>query len=117
VNAADRRRLARVAAPVAFLLGMTVAILLVRAAVGDDEPAATPATTAETRPRPPRTTTSTRPRRPRRPATQVHVIESGDTYLTIADEYDTSVARLLQLNPNVDPNALVVGQRIRVPRP
>jgi LysM repeat protein len=32
----------------------------------------------------------------------------------IADEHDTTVEQLLALNPDVDPVALTVGQRIRV---
>jgi hypothetical protein len=32
----------------------------------------------------------------------------------IADQYDTSVEQLLVLNPDIDPVALTVGQRIRV---
>jgi LysM repeat protein len=41
-------------------------------------------------------------------------VESGETLGTIADEFDTTVESLVELNPGVDPTALTVGQRIRV---
>ena len=116
MTSAERRRLARVAAPAAFLLAATIGVLAVRAALADDEQRAAPERTAQTTTQPPPRPAQRRPRRPRRPPIRTHVVQCGDTYLTIADEYDTSVRRLLQLNPGVDPNALVVGQRIRVPR-
>jgi LysM repeat protein len=100
----------RLAAPAAFLLGITVAILLVRAGLDGEAattaaqtpgPTTTQATTAETR-------TATQPR-------PVFVqVESGDTLDQIALENDTTVEALLTLNEGVDPNALRVGQRLRV---
>ena len=114
-----RQQLARIGAPAAFLLAVTVAVLLVRSATdGGDEsvapptPAATrttPATTRATRTLPQPAATATAP------ATQPYVIESGDTLETIAAEYDTTVERLVELNPGIDPVALRVGQRIQVP--
>ncbi|MBA2385012.1 MAG: LysM peptidoglycan-binding domain-containing protein, partial [Actinobacteria bacterium] len=41
-------------------------------------------------------------------------IESGDTLAVVADRFDTTVERLLVLNPDLDPVALRIGQRIRV---
>ena len=38
----------------------------------------------------------------------------GDTLETVAEEQGTTVERLLILNPDVDPVALTIGQRIRV---
>jgi LysM repeat protein len=108
-------RLARYAAPAAFLLAATIAVLLVRTGLENGEPAAVPATTAA------RPTTATQP-----PATspdasttapagsEFYEIQSGDTLAVIADRYDTSVEQLLVLNPDIDPVALTVGQRIRV---
>ena len=42
------------------------------------------------------------------------MIQSGDTLGSIAVKYDTTVEELVRLNPDVDPTALRVGQRIRV---
>ena len=114
-----RRRLARFFAPLAFLAAVTIAVLLVRAGLRTDDastPAATvvttaPATTAPTtRPAPTRPGTTTAAR----PAAQFYVIEAGDTLDKVAVEHDTTVGRLLELNPGIDTSSLQIGQRIRV---
>jgi LysM repeat protein len=42
------------------------------------------------------------------------MVKSGDTLEAIAARHGTSVERLLELNPEIDPVALTIGQRIRV---
>ena len=105
-------RLARYAAPVAFLAAATVAILLVRSGLDNGDatppPATTAATTAATT-EPGTTGTTTN-----EAGAEFYVIQTGDTLAVIADEHDTTVEQLLVLNPDVDPVALTVGQRIRV---
>lgn len=107
----NRKIAARLAAPAAFLAGITVAVLLVRAGLhGDDEAATTAARTtvaATTRP----TTTTSRETTPERVFARV---ERGDTLDQIALDHDTTVERLLVLNPGIDPNSLRIGQRVRV---
>jgi LysM repeat protein len=102
----------RLAAPAAFLLGVTVAVLLVRSGLGGDEPATTaaqtPATTVAT------TTERTQTRTATQPEPVFVEVEPGDTLDQIALEQDTTVEALLTLNPGLDPNALQVGQRVRV---
>jgi LysM repeat protein len=93
---------------------VTVAVLLVRSGLdGRSQPAATttvPTTSVElTQPaqtEPPTRTTTTGER--------FYRVKSGDTLEGIAAQFGTSVEALLELNPNVDPVALTVGQRIRV---
>ena len=108
-------RLARYAAPVAFLAAVTVAVLLVRAGLENGETTTPPATTtaatttAGTTTQPGKTGTTTNPA-----GAEFYVIQAGDTLAVIADEHDTTVEQLLVLNPDVDPVALTVGQRIRV---
>ena len=41
-------------------------------------------------------------------------VRSGDTLAVIAERFGTSVDRLMELNPGIDPQALRVGQPIRV---
>ena len=110
-------RLARYAAPAAFLLAATIAILLVRAGLDNgDTSAPPPATTTDVAP----TTTEQEPGTTDTgtgsvPAdAEFYEIEPGDTLAVIADQYDTTVEDLLLLNPDLDPVALTVGQRIRV---
>ena len=56
------------------------------------------------------TTTPNRQRRLRRN----YVVKPGDSFGSIADRFGVSIDRLEQLNPEVDPQALVVGQRIKL---
>ncbi|MGZ8782716.1 MAG: LysM peptidoglycan-binding domain-containing protein [Gaiellaceae bacterium] len=107
-------RLARYAAPAAFLAAATVAILIVRSGLENGDATSPPATTASatttqatTRPGATGTTTATA-------GAEFYVIKPGDTLAVVADQHDTTVEQLLVLNPEVDPVALTVGQRIRV---
>jgi LysM repeat protein len=112
-----RSSLARFGAPAAFLVAATIAILLVRSATSHGEASTPPranvphTTSTVAEPPPPPTTT---------PGTTVpadaefYEIEAGDTLDLVADRFDTTVERLLVLNPDVDPVALRIGQRIRV---
>jgi LysM repeat protein len=103
---------ARLLAPAAFLLAATVAILLIRAGLDNDSnPGATrPAATTT---RPARTQPTTR-RQPA-PNRRTYTIQEGDTLDQVAFDHNTTVERLLQLNPTIDPTSLQVGQRIVVP--
>jgi LysM repeat protein len=46
-----------------------------------------------------------------------HVIRSGDTLSKIAQQYGVSLSQLQNANPTVNPRALQIGQRIRIPTP
>jgi LysM repeat protein len=109
-----RARAARFAAPAAFLLAATVAILLVRAGLEDGETGPAAATTTVTTTAPSTTEPGTTAPTTTGAAGQFYVIEPGDTLAEIAEEHDTTVEQLLVLNPELDPVALTVGQRIRV---
>jgi len=108
-----KARLARYAAPIAFLAAATVAILLVRSGLDNGDatppPVTTAATTTAATTEPGTTGTTTNAA-----GAEFYVIQAGDTLAVIADEHDTTVEQLLVLNPDVDPVALNVGQRIRV---
>lgn len=43
-----------------------------------------------------------------------HVIVSGDTFSHLAVKYDTTSKRIQELNPDVDPAKIKIGQKIRV---
>ena len=112
----SRANLARFGAPAAFLAGVTVAVLLIRAGLGaSDGPATTPATTVPTESRPATTRTTGRETTATTTAQQrFYTVEAGDTYGSIAAEFDTTVDSLRELNPDVDETQLTIGQRIRV---
>lgn len=44
-----------------------------------------------------------------------HVVEAGDSFYTISRKYDTSIAAIQQLNPNLDPSNLTPGTRVAIP--
>jgi LysM repeat protein len=117
---------ARILAPLAFLLAVTVLVLLVRSAL-DSEPAAVTGTgpvetlPAETEPAPEQPEPDEPPAETEPPAqteppanATYYTIEAGDTLESIASRNDTTVEQLLELNPGIDPVALTVGQRIRI---
>ena len=110
-------RAARFAAPAAFLLAATVAIVLVRSGLENGDarpPGSTAATTTAPATTAPGTTATTSPSTSTGEGGQFYVIEAGDTLAVIAEEHETTVEQLLVLNPELDPVALTVGQRIRV---
>jgi len=108
-------RIARYAAPAAFLAAATIAILIVRAGLSNEEtvPVRSPAATTSTVEEPAGTTTVTGTTTAASGA-EFYEIEPGDTLADVADQFDTTVEQLLVLNPDIDPVALTIGQRIRV---
>ena len=99
----------RYGAPAAFLLAMTIAVLLVRSGLQSDaQPVTTvPSTTVATTP--PASTRAVPPRRRR-----FYRLLAGQTLSDVALRFNTTVEQLLVLNPGIEPTSLVVGQRIRV---
>jgi LysM repeat protein len=115
-----RRGAAHYAAPIAFLLAVTVAVLLIRAGLDGGGSGTTtgtgPVTHASTT-TPPGTTRATT--RATRAATTTragsrYTVESGDTFGSISAKTGVPVAELERLNPGVDSSSLQVGQKLRV---
>jgi LysM repeat protein len=106
----NRKLATRLAAPAAFLAGITVAVLLVRAGLNEGETTTAAQTSVATTTSATTTTTQTATQ----PKPVFVEVESGDTLDQIALDNDTTVERLLLLNPGLDPTGLQVGQRIRV---
>lgn len=103
----DRKRIARWAAPVAFLAAITIGALLVRSGLEQGRQ-------HTKKPTPTVTTKSKHHGHRHRRHVRSYTVQSGDTFASIAAKTRTTVARLEQLNPGVDPTALRVGQKIRV---
>jgi predicted Zn-dependent protease len=109
-----RPHVARYAAPVAFLLGVTIAVLLIRSALGGGGGNATTTAGSVTHPSGTVATTtkhgsSTAPR-----VTRFYTVQGGDTFGSISAKTGTSIAELERLNPGVSSNTLQVGQKLRV---
>ena len=107
----DRSRVTRWAAPIAFLLAVTIGALVVRAGFEHGKHHARAQTTTTT-------TASTTKKHHAHHHRQAHLrtytVQSGDTFESIATKTGTTVQKLRQLNPNVDPTALQVGETINV---
>jgi LysM repeat protein len=101
-------RLTRFAAPAAFLAAVTIGVLIVRAGFESGKQPAKATTTATAR------TTTTGTKTHKRRGVRAYTVQSGDTLGSIAAKTRTTVARLEQLNPGIDPTVLRIGQRIRV---
>src|SRR3954470_13874557 len=96
------------AAPAAFLAGVTIAVLLVHSGLSHHHhPPATTTAISSTQ----QTTTTSKPAKS---AKRFYVVQTGDTYGTIASKEGITVEQLQALNPGVSSNALQVGQKLRV---
>jgi LysM repeat protein len=96
-----RLPLARYGAPIAFLAAATAAALLVRAGLNASDDRADTSS--------PKVTHST-------PAGKrlYYRVRSGDSLSVVAERFNTTLDDLTALNPQIDPNALKIGQRLRV---
>lgn len=102
---------ARVAAPLAFLVLATLGVVAVREALNESSPTR-PTTTATVETAPVTETAATETTGTT--AGEFYRVQAGDTLESIASRSGTTVERLLELNPGIDPVALRIGQRIRV---
>jgi LysM repeat protein len=112
----SRQGLARYIAPAAFLLAITIAVLLIRSGLGSHSSAPTvptqtaaPVTTGQTR-----TTATTAGTTTAAAGATFYVVQKGDTFGAIATKEGTTIAEIQRLNPGVSSNALQVGEKIRV---
>ena len=106
-----RPRFARLLAPLALIAFAVVvaAIVLGSGVVGDDDGDKS-ARTSDLPTATERTTTAGRQQRRR----ATYTIKANDTLSGIAAETGTTVERLQELNPELDAEALVAGQKIKL---
>lgn len=105
----DRNRVARYAAPAAFLAAVTIGVVVIRAGFEHGKHrGGNPPATVTTK------TTTTRKHGHGKTHRRMYTIQSGDTLASISVKTGTSVVQLEHLNPGIDPQALRVGQKIRV---
>jgi LysM domain len=99
--------LARVLAVAALVCGFVVVVAIVSASLGgggedgsDGRPAAAKSAKGDDRKsgRPPK----------------AYVVQNGDTLTSIAHEHGVSVSRIQELNPGVDPQILVSGEKLKL---
>jgi LysM repeat protein len=106
-----RSSFARLLAPLALIAfsAAVAAIVLGSGVVGDSSPSET----AGTRDLPASTETATQEKKQKR-TPKTYTIKANDTLSGIAEQNGTTVERLLELNPELDPQGLVAGQKIKL---
>jgi LysM repeat protein len=100
---------ARFLAPLA-LVAFVVVLLMILQAGGDEQSGEEPATNSN---KPAATSTPTPKAKRKR---KVYVVKPGDTPSGIAEKTGVSLEQLEVANPDLDPQLLAPGQRIKLPR-
>jgi LysM repeat protein len=106
-----RRSPARLLAPVALVASLAAIALVVSNSTGNDDNG--DGDGSATRTAEPRQTQQERQQR-RRPQRTFYRVRLNDTLGLIAQQTGVSVEQLEALNPELDPQNLIVGQRIRL---
>jgi LysM repeat protein len=106
-----RRSPARLLAPLALLLVAAAVFVVVAGATSSDDEPKKPAASTEQRSEPETTTTAAPKAKPQKAS---YTVKAGDTLGGIAEQTGVSVERLQELNPELDPQALVSGQKIKL---
>jgi LysM repeat protein len=103
------RTSARFLAPLALVAFAIACLVVVNSSGGGGGGGSKSPTGASGGPARTSTTRTTSTRRPR-----TYVVHSGDNLSTIAERTGVPLVRLRQLNPNVDPQGLSPGQRLKL---
>jgi LysM repeat protein len=123
-----RKELARYGAPAAFLVAVTIAVILIKSGLSGGSGSTTTVGLFPTTTRTATTTTTTTTKlvlttpqattatttETTAPGAEYYAVQSGDTLGAIAQKYGTTVDELMTLNPGIDPTALLIGQKLRV---
>jgi LysM repeat protein len=105
-----RRSPARLIAPVALVASLAAVALVVSSSTGNDDNGGDGGSATRTaEPRPPQ-----QERRQQGPQRTFYRVRLNDTLGLIAEQTGVPVEQLEALNPELDPQNLIVGQRIRL---
>ncbi len=100
------RNRARYLAPIALAATIAATVLVVRGAVSQGHPAASPGLAV----------TAARTSRAPKRLPLFYVVKSGDSMTSIAAKTGVPLGTIQALNPSVDPNTLQTGQKLRLRR-
>ena len=113
------RSVSRWLAPLALLASLLAVLIVISGSTGDEESGSDPSPTTEERREARqgstgtegsstggRTSTTTRRR--------TYTVRPGDTLALISERTGVSVEELLELNDDIDPNSLTVGDKIKL---
>jgi len=107
----DRSRssgVARVLAPLALIVTLLVVVFVISTSIGSDDSSDEGGKTG----RPAASKTKDEGKEDKGEAE--YTVQSGDSLSTIAEETGVSVGALQRLNPDVDPQALIEGQVLKL---
>jgi LysM repeat protein len=104
----------RYAAPAAFLLAATIAIVLIRSGMDAGDDAATRVTNAPTITRKQVATTTTKGGTTTASTQKFWTVQAGDTFGVISTKTGVPVVTIARLNPNVSSTSLFIGEKIRL---
>jgi LysM repeat protein len=102
-----RRSPARLLAPLALLVAAAAVLLVIQASSSSDDSNGETATSPTTE----QTTPTTEPKVRQRAS---YTVKLNDTLSLISEKTGVSVERLEDLNPDLDPQNLIVGQKIKL---
>jgi LysM repeat protein len=112
VGPADLRRFA---APAAFLLAATIAVVAIRAGLGSGGGTTTSARVVPAVPRKHvATTTGAATTRRKPPARRYWTVQAGDTFGVISSKTGVPVTTIQRLNPGASSTTLTIGEKIRI---
>jgi hypothetical protein len=103
----DHQDWRRYAAPAAFLLAVTIAVVLVRS--GLEHGSSKAGTTTTTRRIPPSPQVSTTAAKK-----EYWTVRAGDTFGVISSKTGVSIARIERLNPKMTSTSLFIGEKVRI---
>ena len=109
-----RRSPARLLAPLALLIVAAATVFLIAGSASDSNGGDATTTTDRQSGTTRTTTTKQDTTTKRRPRGNTYTVKAGDTLGGIAETTGVAVEQLLALNPDLDPQALVAGQKIKL---
>lgn len=100
-----------------LIIFSVIILLSASACVRESDEAPTPIPTAEAKPPPTSTVLPSPTLEPSpTPRVAIYTVAQGDTLLSIAQQYGTTVEAIVEANPDIEnPDVLQIGQEIRIP--
>jgi LysM repeat protein len=95
---------ARLIAALALVGAVLIVVVVIGAAMSDDDSSS----------REQRTERPAKKQKKQQPKVKTYTVETGDTLTAIAEETGVSVDKILELNPDVDPQILVAGETLKL---
>lgn len=104
----------RYAAPAAFLLAVTVAVVLIRSGINSGTGSPATPTVAQTATHKTVAVTTTTATKKKATAKRYWTVQAGDTFGSIASKTGVPVTTIEQLNPTVKSTSLFIGEKLRL---